>query len=55
MPIVFFKEGHRPDHVDVRRELDGVEGVHCIETDPEIEVAREMDVRPTDYVIGRRR
>ena len=55
VPIVFFKEIHRPDHVDFGRELDGSEGVHCIETDPGTEVAREMDVRPSDYVIGKRR
>ena len=55
VPIIFFKEIHRPDHVDFGRELDGSEGVHCIETDPGTEVAREMDVRPSDYVIGKRR
>lgn len=55
VPIVFFKEIHRPDHIDFGRELDGSEGVHCIETDPGTEVAREMDVRPSDYVIGKRR
>lgn len=55
VPIVFFKEVHRPDHIDFGRELDGSEGVHCIETDPGTEVAREMDVRPSDYVIGKRR
>ena len=55
VPIIFFKEIHRPDHIDFGRELDGREGVHCIETDPGTEVARELDVRPTDYVIGKRR
>ena len=55
VPIVFFKEVHRPDHVDFGRELDGSEGVHCIETAPGTEIAREMGVRPTDYVIGKRR
>jgi hypothetical protein len=55
VPIVFFKEIHRPDHVDFGRELDGSEGVHCIETSPLTEVADEMDMRPTDYCIGKRR
>ncbi|MEM7425335.1 MAG: cysteine hydrolase [Pseudomonadota bacterium] len=55
VPIVFVKEIHRPDHVDFGRELDGNEDVHCIETDPSTEVAREMDCRSTDYVIGKRR
>ena len=39
VPIVFFKEIHRPDHVDFGRELDGSEGVHCIETSPLTQVA----------------
>ena len=55
VPIVFVKEIHRPDHVDFGRELDGSEGVHCIETSPLTEVAEEMDMRPTDYCIGKRR
>ena len=55
IPIVFVKEVHRPDHVDFGRELDGSEDVHCIESDPATEVAREMDCRSTDYVIAKRR
>lgn len=55
VPIVFFKEIHRPDHVDFGRELDGSEDVHCIETSPLTEVAEEMDMRATDYCIGKRR
>lgn len=55
VPIVFFKEIHRPDHVDFGRDLDGSEGVHCIETSPLTEVADEMDLRPSDYCIGKRR
>lgn len=34
MPIIFLQEVHRPDLVDIGRELDGDEDVHCIETDP---------------------
>ncbi len=55
VPIVFIKEIHRPDHVDFGRELDGSEDVHCIETDPATEIARELDMRPSDYCIGKRR
>lgn len=55
VPIVFVKEVHRPDHVDFGRELDGSEGVHCIETDPRTDYARAMDPRPTDYFIAKRR
>ncbi|WP_422748572.1 cysteine hydrolase family protein [Mycobacterium sp. WMMD1722] len=34
VPIVFFQEVHRPSGVDFGRELDGVEGVHCVEGRP---------------------
>ncbi len=55
IPVVFIKEVHRPDHVDFGRELDGNEGVHCIETEPTTEYAKSMDPRPTDYFISKRR
>jgi biuret amidohydrolase len=31
VPVVFFQEVHRPSGVDFGRELDGTEGVHCVE------------------------
>lgn len=31
IPIVFFQEVHRPSGVDFGRELDGTEGVHCVD------------------------
>ena len=31
IPVVFFQEVHRPSGIDFGRELDGVEGVHCVE------------------------
>jgi len=31
LPIVFFQEVHRPSGIDFGRELDGTEGVHCVE------------------------
>ena len=55
IPVIFIMEVHRPDGVDFGRELDGVEGVHNIETDPGTEIAAEMDFRPDDYVIRKRR
>jgi len=55
VPIIFVKEVHRPDHVDFGRELDGSEEIHCIETDPLTDYAKDMDPRPTDYFIAKRR
>ena len=31
VPIVFFQEVHRPSGIDFGRELDGTEGVHCVD------------------------
>lgn len=56
VPVIFFQEAHRPDHVDFGRELDGAEGVHCVEGDPGTEIAaEETGLRPDDYVIRKRR
>lgn len=55
VPVVFFQEAHRRDLVDFGRELDGAEGVHLLEGDPGTDIARDLDVRPDDYVIRKRR
>jgi nicotinamidase-related amidase len=31
IPVVFFQEVHRPSGIDFGRELDGTEGVHCVD------------------------
>ena len=41
IPVIFFQEVHRPDLVDFGRELDGSEDIHCIEGNPNTEVAVE--------------
>ena len=55
VPVVFFQEAHRRDLVDFGRELDGAEGVHLLEGDAGTEIARNLEVRPDDYVIRKRR
>ena len=55
-PVVFFQEIHRRNMIDYGRELDGSETIHCMEGDPGTPVAAdEMDMRPTDYFIQKRR
>jgi biuret amidohydrolase len=44
VPIVFFQEVHRPSGVDFGRELDGTEGVHCVEGQPGTDL--EPSLRP---------
>lgn len=56
IPVVFIQEIHRANLVDFGRELDGTETVHCLDNNPETDLAREqMDVRPDDYHIQKRR
>ena len=55
VPVIYIQEAHRPDHVDFGRELDGVEDVHLIEGEPGTAIAREVDMRPSDYLIRKRR
>lgn len=56
IPVVFFQEIHRRDRIDYGRELDGSEGIHCMEGEPGTPVAREeMDMRATDYFVHKRR
>jgi nicotinamidase-related amidase len=44
IPIVFFQEVHRPSGIDFGRELDGVEGEHCVEGRPGTDL--EPTLRP---------
>lgn len=56
IPVIFIQEVHRPDLVDFGRELDGSEDVHCLEDNPDTEIAVEqMGFLPTDYLIKKRR
>jgi len=56
IPVVFFQEIHRRNKIDYGRELDGTEGIHCLEGEPGTPVAaEEMDMRDTDYFIHKRR
>lgn len=56
MPIIVLQEMHRKDHIDFGRELDGSEGVHCIEgsegVNPPI---KEIDMADSDYIVIKRR
>lgn len=56
IPVIFFQEIHRRDRIDYGRELDGSEGIHCMEGEPGTPVAvEEMDMRETDYFVHKRR
>lgn len=56
VPIIFIQEVHRPNLVDFGRELDGVEGIHCLENYPLTAISDEIGFRPEeDYWIRKRR
>jgi nicotinamidase-related amidase len=55
IPIVFFQEAHRPGGVDFGRELDGDEGIHCVEGDPGTELWPTLTPQDGEYNIAKRR
>lgn len=55
LPVIQVKEVHRPDMVDFGRELDGSEGIHCIETAPGTDYADLTYPLPGEYQILKRR
>ena len=54
-PVIQIKELHRPDFVDFGRELDGSEGVHCLENSPYSDYAQLTYPLPGEYLISKRR
>ena len=56
IPVIFIQEIHRANLIDFGRELDGDEDVHCLDNNPNTDLAvKEMGIRPDDYVIQKRR
>lgn len=55
LPVIQIKEVHRPDMVDFGRELDGSEGIHCIESSPYTDYAKLTYPLPGEYRISKRR
>ena len=55
VPVIYFEEVHRADHVDFGRELDGTEGIHCIEGAAGTELDPRLLPRHDEYLITKRR
>ena len=56
IPVIFIQEIHRADLVDIGRETDGDEDVHCLDSNPLTELAvEELGILPNDYIIQKRR
>lgn len=56
VPVIFIQEIHRADLVDMGRETDGDEDIHCLDSNPLTALAEgELGIRPDDYKIQKRR
>ncbi|WP_158964568.1 cysteine hydrolase family protein [Chachezhania sediminis] len=56
VPTVYIQEIHRRDMVDYGRELDGSEGIHCMDGEPGTPLPAEITgQRPEDYFVPKRR
>ena len=55
LPVIQIKEVPRPDMVDFGRELDGSEGIHCIEDSPYTDYAKLTYPIQGEYLISKRR
>ena len=55
VPVIFVQEVHKPDLIDIGRELDGAEGPHCIETDPKNDFIEGLQPRQGEFHIRKRR
>jgi nicotinamidase-related amidase len=55
VPVVFFQEVHRPSGIDFGRELDGTEGVHCVEGQVGTALEPTLLPLPDEFHIVKRR
>ncbi len=55
IPPIFIQEVHKRSLVDFGRELDGAEGVHCLEGDEETQLAEGIEPVGEEYLIRKRR
>lgn len=55
LPVIQIKEVHRKDMVDFGRELDGSEGIHCMEDSPYTDYTSLTYPIDGEYLITKRR
>ena len=55
LPVIQIKELHRTDMTDFGRELDGSEGIHCMEDSPYSDYAELTYPMEGEYLITKRR
>ncbi len=55
LPVVYTQEVHRPLKVDFGRELDGSEGVHCVDGTHGVKIVPEMTPLESDHLVSKPR
>ena len=55
VPVIFLLERHSRTCVDFGRELDGSEGIHCLEDDPLTQLVPELTPQEDEYLVPKRR
>ena len=55
IPVIFIQERHARTHADFGRELDGSEGVHCVEDDPDTRLVDSLRPQADEYFVPKRR
>jgi len=55
VPVVFVRELHNPSLIDLGREVDGAEDLHCIEGTAGANFIEGFGPRPTEYQVRKRR
>jgi len=55
VPVIFIQELHRRSMIDFGRELDGAEGVHCLEGSPGARFLDDLSPRDNEFHVPKRR
>ena len=55
VPVIYTQEMHRPSRIDFGRELDGTEGLHCVEETHGVRIVPELTPQAGDTLVPKRR
>src|SRR5262245_18946838 len=55
VPVIYTQEIHRSSRIDFGRELDGTEGLHCVEESHGVQIVPELTLQAGDTLVRKRR
>jgi len=55
IPVIYTQETHRPNRIDFGRELDGSEGLHCVDGTHGVQIVPELAPQAGDILIRKPR